>query len=170
VLKIKEDVMAFNRKLIDRFAAGADVPARAIKGLTRKELHTLPPGAPGLWTIHQIMVHLMDSHVVMGTRVKRIVAEDKPLITAYDESKWTANLHYETVDTAQACEMFRLNQRMIADLLKQLPDQAFNREGVHTERGLIKLGPMVQGYIEHLDHHMKFVRAKRKLLGKPLKA
>jgi len=144
------------------------VPKRAIKGLSRKELNTLPPGAPGLWTIQQIIAHLFDSHLVMGVRVKLIIAEDKPLITAYDETKWTANLFYEKLDAAQACELFRLNQLGIADLLRQLPDKAFNREGVHTERGLIKLGPMVKGYIDHLDHHMKFLRAKRKLLGKPL--
>jgi len=161
--------MAFNRKLIEQFAAGADVPKRAIKGLSKKDLNTLPPGAPGLWTIQQIVVHLMDSHLMMGTRVKRIVAEEKPLISAYDESKWTANLFYEKTDVAQACELFRLNQLMIADLFRQLPDKAFDREGVHTERGLIKLGQMVKGYIDHLDHHMKFLRAKRKLLGKPLK-
>jgi len=160
--------MALNRKFIEQFAAGSDVPKRAIQGLTRKELNTLAVGGPGLWTIQQIVVHLMDSHLMMGMRVKRIVAEDRPLITAYDETKWSANLHYEATDAGRACELFRLNQLMIADLLRALPDKAFSRVGVHTERGLVKLGPMVTGYIEHLDHHMKFVRAKRKLLGKPL--
>jgi len=161
--------MAFNRKLIEKFAAGADVPQRAIKGLTRKELNTLPPGAPGLWTIQQIIAHLFDSHLMMGVRVKLMVAEDKPLITAYDENKWATNLFYEKVDAAQVCELFRLNQLMIADLLRLLPDKAFKREGIHTERGLITIGPMVKGYSDHLDHHMKFLRAKRRLLGKPLK-
>jgi hypothetical protein len=38
---------------------------------------------------------------------------------------------------------------------------------VHNERGKLTLPQMVAGYIDHLEHHLRFLREKRKALGKP---
>jgi hypothetical protein len=54
--------------------------------------------------------------------------------------------------------------------LRRLPVEAFARKGNHSERGIETLEDLVVGYVEHLDHHMKFLREKRRLLGKPLAA
>jgi hypothetical protein len=32
----------------------------------------------------------------------------------------------------------------------------------------VTLASFVETYVEHLEHHMRFVREKRRLLGKPL--
>lgn len=157
-----------NRTLIDRFDADADVPARAIAGLSLLELLALP--VPGKWSIQQLIVHLMDSHVTAAWRMRRIIAEDNPLITAYDENAFVQRLAYDQTDAKAAVEIFRLTQRMTANLLRTLPDDAFERAGNHTERGRITLGELVPDYIRHLEHHMKFLREKRIALGKPLPA
>ncbi len=158
-----------DRTFIEDFAARADVPTRAIAGLTKQDLNAPPPaGSPGKWTIQQIIVHLMDSHLIAADRMKRIIAEDNPTIIGYDETAFVQHLHYDKVDTAMATEAFRLVHRMMADLLRQLPDAAFARFGTHNERGRLTLEQMVTGYTEHVDHHMTFVREKRRLMGKPL--
>ena len=38
-----------DRSLIERYAAGADVPARGIAGLTREEMNSFP--VPNTWSI-----------------------------------------------------------------------------------------------------------------------
>jgi hypothetical protein len=157
-----------DRKLIDDFAVCADVPARAIKGLTKAELNTLPPGALGSWTIQQIVVHLMDSHLIGSDRMKRIIAEENPTLIGYDETLFARNLHYDKIDAGLAAEAFRINQLLTAELLRHLPNEAFNRAGMHSERGRVTLGQLVSDYSGHVEHHMKFIRAKRTLLGKPL--
>ena len=155
-----------DRKLIDEFAARADVPARAIKGLTPKELNSHP--VPGTWSIQQIIVHLMDSHLIGSDRMKRMIAEDNPTIIAYDETQFSKNLHYDKLDAGMAAEAFRINQLLTAELLRHLPDAAFERAGMHSERGRITVGTLVKDYTGHVDHHMKFLRQKRTALGKPL--
>jgi len=157
-----------DRTLIDRFEADADVPARAIEGLTREEMLTFP--VPGTWSIQQLIVHLMDSHVTCMLRMRKIIAEDNPLLTAYDENAFVRRLQYEDTDAKAAAEIFRLTQRMMAGVLRKLPDSAFDRTGIHTERGKVTLGELVPDYIGHLEHHMKFLRAKRAAMGKPFAA
>lgn len=155
-----------DRTLIEKYAAGATVPAGAIGGLTPQELHAFP--VPNTWSIQQVILHLMDSDLIGSDRMKRVAAEENPSLLAYDETAFAKRLFYESLDAATACEIFRLNRLMTAAILRKLPDEAFARAGMHSERGRETLADLVEGYADHLDHHMKFVREKRKALGKPL--
>lgn len=153
-----------NRALIDQYEADATLPAQAIAGLTKEELNSFP--VPGTWSIQQVILHLMDSDLIGSDRMKRVIAEPNPTLLAYDETAFSKNLHYEMLDPAMACEVFRLNRLMTATLLRLLPETAFARTGNHTERGVESLEMLVQGYVDHLHHHLKFVREKRTRLGK----
>jgi hypothetical protein len=155
-----------DRTLIERYAAGAAVPAQAIAGLTEAELGARP--VPGAWTIRQIVMHLYDSDLIGSDRMKRVIAEDEPTLLAYDETRFADRLFYDKQDLKTACEVFRLNRLLTAALLRNLPDEAFARAGTHTERGRETLEDLVKDYADHLDHHVKFLREKRRLLGKPL--
>jgi len=154
-----------NRALIDQYEANASVPAKAIEGLSREELNLLP--VPGTWSIQQVIMHLLDSDLIGADRMKRVIAEQpNPTLLAYDETLFAKHLPYDKLDPKLACEIFRLNRQMMAQLLRCLPDEAFARAGNHTERGRETLDDLVRGYVDHVHHHMKFVREKRAKLGK----
>jgi hypothetical protein len=155
-----------DRSLIEKYAAGADVPARGISGLTREEMNSFP--VPNTWSIQQIIIHLMDSDLIGGDRMKRVIAEDNPLIISYNETRFAERLMYERVDPEAACDLFARHRRLTGDLLRALPEETFERTGVHNEKGKLTLAQFVKIYVEHLDHHMKFLYAKRRALGKPL--
>jgi hypothetical protein len=110
----------------------------------------------------------MDSDLIGSERMKRVSAMESPQLLAYDETAFTKNLHYDALDPAMACEVFRLNRLMTGALLRELPDATFARGGPHTEHGHVTLEWLVNDYIEHVDHHMKFIKEKRKVLGKPM--
>lgn len=154
-----------NRALIERYAAGADVPAQAITGLNQTELLAFP--VPGTWSIQQIILHLMDSDLIAADRMKRVAAEERPTLVGYSETAFATRLGYEHLSAKSAAEIFRLNRQLTAEILRRLPDESFQRKGLHTEHGEMTLEQLLTMYTDHLDHHMKFVREKRKLLGKP---
>src|SRR6516225_2714875 len=131
-----------NRSLIERYAAGAAVPGEAIRGLTTAELNAFP--IPGTWSIQQIVMHLMDSDLIGADRMKRIAAENMPQLIGYDETAFAKNLSYEKLDPVQACEVFRLNRLLTATVLRNLPDAAFARHGMHSERGRETLEELVE--------------------------
>lgn len=151
---------------IERYAAGASIPAQWIKGLSRDDLLAFP--VPGTWSIQQLVHHVLDSDLIASHRMKRILAEDTPLLISYDETAFVKMLNYERLDVALACDLFRLNRDLTAQILRAQPESAFQRCGVHNQNGKVTVAQMLDTYIHHLDHHAKFLREKRARLGKPL--
>lgn len=152
--------------IITQYEADADVPAKAIAGLSPEELDALP--IPGTWSIRQIIVHLWDSDLAATHRMRRIIAEDNPLLIAYDETAAAKNLFYQHEDLTRVCRLFDDNRRMTAAMLRRLPAEAFARPGVHNQRGKVLLGDLVHLYVEHIRGHMKHLLKKREMLGKPI--
>jgi hypothetical protein len=155
-----------DRKPIERYAAGATAVAKAIEGLSKSELTAQP--VAGTWSIQQIVFHLMESELIATDRMKRIIAMENPLLIGFDETAFGKHLLHGELDPRLACELVEKNRQLTAELLRRLPDEAFARTGVHNERGKISLLELLIGTADHLDHHLKFIRQKRDLLGKPL--
>jgi len=156
-----------NRDLIEKYAQGATLPAKAIAGLSRDQLNAFP--VPGTWSIQQIVLHLMDSDLIAADRMKRVAAETRPpTLIGYDETAFAKGLFYEQLDPRLACEVFEKNRLLTAEILRRLPDEAFQRTGNHNENGVMTLAQLVQTYVGHLEHHLTFIRQKRKLLGSPI--
>src|SRR5688500_8701797 len=44
------------------------------------------------WSVHEVIGHLADNEFVFGARVRFVAAEDRPLLPAYDEKLFLANL------------------------------------------------------------------------------
>ena len=158
--------MPFNRQLIDEYANGGEKLSLSIRGLTREDLLSFP--VPGTWSIQQIVIHMMDSDLIGADRMKRIIAEDNPALIGYDETKFSKNLFYEHQSAEKAVQILDMNRKMFAEVLRRLPDSAFDRKGQHNEKGEVTLGKMLKDYIGHLEHHLKFIHEKRKIMGKEM--
>ncbi|HVT87348.1 MAG TPA: DinB family protein [Tepidisphaeraceae bacterium] len=153
--------------VIEQYAGGGEKLRRAIAGLSEKELKAFP--VAGTWSIQQIVIHLTDSDAIWVSRMKQMIAEDRPLIMGYDESDWAAHLLCDYQSAADAVTLFDLNRIQFARVLKRLPESGFERKGIHSERGEISVGHSLKMMVEHVDHHLKFIYEKRAKLGKPLK-
>jgi len=151
-------------EMIEEYARGGGVLTQAIQGLTPADFAALP--VPGTWSIGQIVLHLMDSDLIASDRMKRMIAEDNPTLIGFNETLFAQKLHYDKLDPFLAAEIFAKNRQLTAVILRNLPESAFARVGTHNERGKITLGEMVGLYSWHLEHHLKFLRHKKQLLGK----
>ncbi len=158
--------MALDRSIIDDYSQGGQHLRDAIAGLSVDDLLAYP--VPGTWSIQEIVIHLQDSDLIGIDRMKRIAAEDNPLILGYNETKFIQTLRSDLQSAADAVTIFDLSRKQFARVLRALPDEAFERTGVHNEIGMIKLSVQVQKYQQHLLHHLKFLKDKRQRLGKPL--
>lgn len=155
-----------DKTLIERYESGADALHAVLAGLTDADLDAHP--VPGTWSIREIVLHLMDSDLIASYRMKRVIAMDEPTLQPYDETLFNQRLMYQRLDANRAAEVFRLNRLLTASMLRLLPEEAFRRTGMHEETGLHTLTDLIRIYADHLDHHLKFARNKRTMLGKPM--
>ncbi len=155
-----------NRELlntrIDTYAAGGKKLIDAYAGLARSQLLADP--IPGTWTLQQIAIHLLDSDLIASDRMKRIAAMDRPLLIGYDESAFSHLPGINELDAQDACRVFDVCRQMTATILRRLPDESFQRYGIHNESGKVTLAEMVDSYIKHLDGHLVHVARKRAML------
>jgi hypothetical protein len=154
-----------DQKLIDEFEQGGPKIREAVAGLSQQDLLWVPPadaaGELGRWSIQQVVIHLMDSDLVGIDRMKRIIAEDNPLLLAYNETRFAERLFYEQQSVQDAITIIDLVRRQFARVLRRLPPAAFQRSGVHNEVGKVTLQEQLSKYIQHLEHHLGFIRRKR---------
>jgi uncharacterized damage-inducible protein DinB len=155
-----------DRKLIEEYLACGARLRQAVAGLSPEEL-TARPG-PGNWSILELVIHLADSDSIAIDRMKRMLIEDNPPLLYADESAYVSKLASHEQSLEDALTLFEVGRRQFARVLRALPDEAFERRGVHNRRGVLTVGGMVRDYIEHVDQHLPFLTGKRTRLGKPL--
>lgn len=158
------------RDLIDQYEAGPDKVAQAIRGLTREDLLCVPDPAAnvGRWSIQQVVVHLADAEFAFADRVRRIIAQDDPVLLAWDENWFVQNLFYDQQSAEDAAELVRLTRRQTARILRAAPPAALTRTGRHSERGPQSVTDVLNYAVTHLDHHVKFIHDKRAHMGKEM--
>jgi hypothetical protein len=153
---------------LERFRRGPELLARVLTGAAGEEIDFA--SAPDKWTIRQIMAHLADAELVGAHRLRLVIAEENPTLTAFDQNAWTRNLGYASRKPTQSLETFRRLRAENYELLKGLPEIAFERTGSHTENGPMTLRRLLEGYAGHAESHarqLQTIRAEyKKLKGK----
>ena len=118
--------------------------------------------------MQEVVLHLMDSDLVGSDRMKRVIAEPSrlcsPTTRTCGSSTWATTGRTSTT----ACEVFRLNRKMTAAILRRYRTRRSRGRATTPNGGSNRSTMLVQGYIDHLHHHLKFVREKRAKLGKPM--
>jgi uncharacterized damage-inducible protein DinB len=149
-------------ELIDRYEKQGEILAATVGGLTRSQLLSHP--VPGTWSIQQITVHLADCEQVFSDRIKRVIAEDKPPLLAFDENKWMASLAVDSRPAEESARLLSLTRRQLVTILRQLPPEAASRVGIHSEQGVLSLADLLRKACDHFDHHLKFLIDKKHLV------
>jgi hypothetical protein len=133
--------------------------AAAMTGAAGAELDYVP--APGKWSVRQILCHMADADIVAAARFRRVVAEETPPLSSYDQDAWGRNLDYTHRKTAPAMETFRQIRAWTHELLASIPESAFQRKGIHSERGEMTLLDLLAIYARHAEKHAEQMRAVR---------
>ena len=63
---------------VDEYLAGSSAVRRAVAGMSREQVLARP--VPGRWSTLEVVCHLADSEAIYADRMKRVLAEDRPLL------------------------------------------------------------------------------------------
>jgi DinB family protein len=144
---------------VEVMATTPDALRKLIEGLTERQLATKP--APGKWSMKEIVAHLLDGEVVLGARYRMVAAGDKPPLTAYDQDAFVDKLGSLRARTADLVDDFAMARAVNLGLLERLPADAWDRVGLHAERGEESIRSMVTMYAGHDRHHLSQIETIR---------
>jgi hypothetical protein len=125
----------------------------------------LPPAdlarsyAPGKWTGVQLLIHIADTESSFLDRLRRALAEQKPLLLALDPDRWTARLGrpFRILGTAET--LFSASRAAYIELLTSVTSEEWTRTAVHTEYGLFTVRQIAEKAVWHANHHLSQVEA-----------
>jgi hypothetical protein len=147
---------------VDSYLAGSANLRDAVAGMSRD--HAVARPIPGRWSVLEVVYHLADMDANIAHRLKRVLSEDRPTFERVQPDLMLAALAYQARDIEEELAFFDLGRRQIARLLKASPPEAWERVGIVGDRGDKTVGQMVNGAIEHVAHHLKFIVEKRRAL------
>lgn len=145
--------------LIQSYLSGPKQLRDAIAGMTKEQIDAAP--VPGKWSTRQIICHLSDFEPVYADRMKRVIAEDNPPLRGGDPDVFAAKLAYEARDIEEELTLIEAVRKHTARILKTLPEEAFERTGIHSADGPLTLETLLKRITGHIPHHVKFIKEKR---------
>jgi hypothetical protein len=149
--------------LVDNYLAGVGLLREAVAGMSREQLIARP--IQGKWSTLEVVCHLADFDPILADRMKRIIALDKPPLIGADENKFAATLAYGNRDVEEELGIIAATRSQMAKILRKQDNAVLSRVGVHNERGELTLEKMLTTTINHIPHHVKFIKEKRQALG-----
>jgi len=146
----------------DPLEVAAEMPSaleRAVAGVDEERLRR--PERPGKWSVHEVIAHLADSELVFGYRLRRVLADDRPKLTGYDQDAWAERLSYRESRLEDSLALFTALRAGNLRLLRAATPEQLQRAGLHSERGEETVAHMLKLFAAHdLVHRRQIERIK----------
>jgi hypothetical protein len=143
-------------ELIARYREGPDVVDRTVAGLSDADLDHRP--SDGGWSPREVVNHLGDSEMISAFRLRKLLAEDSPIIQGYDEEEFARRLHYDDRPVGPSLAALRAARETTATILERLSEDDWNRTGTHTESGPYSVMTWLEIYAAHAHDHAEQIR------------
>ncbi|HEY8840431.1 MAG TPA: DinB family protein [Candidatus Dormibacteraeota bacterium] len=145
------------KALIRRYRDGHRAIVEALDGLRDDELDR---SASNEWTPRMIAHHLADSEMTSAIRLRRLIAENNPVIKGYDEMEFAKKLTSDR-PIEPSIEAMRWARESTAQILERLTEEEWQRAGTHSERGPYSVEDWLTTYANHGHDHAKQIERSR---------
>ena len=150
-------------QLIAEYLAGPQKLRAAVTGMTAEQMDAKP--IPGKWSTKQVICHIADFEPVYADRMKRVIAENEPRLMSGDPDLFAARLAYDQRDVEVELDFIEATRKHMGAILRSLVESDFQRQGNHSEDGMITLETLLTRITNHIPHHLKFIEEKRAALA-----
>jgi uncharacterized damage-inducible protein DinB len=114
---------------------------------------------PGKWSISEIVAHLADTELAAGFRFRAVAGgEDGVPLAGYDQNLWAEAGNYRGAKISASLKTFLAIREANLRYLNGLPESAWNKYGLHSERGRETLRDLVLLVAGHDLNHIGQVK------------
>ncbi|HKV89368.1 MAG TPA: DinB family protein [Candidatus Dormibacteraeota bacterium] len=144
-------------RLVRQYRDGYRAVVESLSDLTDEELDRSQSGE---WTPRQVAHHLADSEMMSAIRIRRLLAEEKPVIEGYDEKAFAEKLTSDR-PIAPSLEAMRWARETCSQLLERMGDEDWKIMGTHTESGPYGTEDWLRIYAAHAHDHAQQIKRSR---------
>lgn len=148
-------------QLVEQYKQGYPRILKELEGLTEEQLLFKP--SEKSWSIREIIIHVSDAELVHIHRMKAVLSEDNPILTAFDQDLWTTRLNSQYVDHQLYLQLFKSMRESFLPILHHLTEQDYLRIGTHNQAGQFTFKEILEHSIEHVDTHIRQIRRIKNL-------
>ena len=112
----------------------------------------------GKWTVKQILIHLADAEAVLMERIKKIIAEPRQVIFAFNQDLWNEHLDYLNFPLHLSEDLFQACRHINRFLVSQHYEIHSAKEFVHSETGVRTLRMEMEKVAIHNAHHLAQIK------------
>jgi hypothetical protein len=112
----------------------------------------------GGWTGKEVLIHIKDSETVSYDRLRRIIAEEKPMLWFFEQALWQKNLHYMKQDIALAKNVFMTTRDSFIETVEMHLAKNAEKEGIHSRRGLMSMARLIEHHLWHIELHINHLK------------
>ena len=113
---------------------------------------------PEGWTIRQVVLHCIDSHMNSIIRFKLALTEDNPVIRPYREDQWALLNDTQSYPIEEACTLLKSLHSRWVYLLEQMTEEDYQRSFIHPENNAeVRLIENLGIYAWHCEHHLQHI-------------
>jgi hypothetical protein len=126
--------------------------ARLLRGVAPAKLRKRP--APAKWSVQEIVLHMADTEIVAGFRIRMILGKPGTPLAGFDQDDWVVAGNYSKRNVGTALAQFTALRAANLALLKTLSPDQWKHSGVHAERGEESVETIVRMMAGHDVNHM----------------
>jgi uncharacterized damage-inducible protein DinB len=115
--------------------------------------------APGKWTIKQVLGHMTDTERIFAYRAHHIARRDAAALPGFEQDDYVAAGAFNERTLSSLIDEFRIVRQSTIALLRNLPQQAWLRQGMANKYSVTVRGVAFLA-AGHELHHVKILREK----------
>lgn len=141
-------------------------PARLARALRRvpRRLVARRPGR-GEWAVAEVLSHLADAEIALAFRIRKIAAEPRQVLVAWDQDRWADGGGYRRTPPGEALATFVALRRSNLAYVGRLRAAQKAQHGRHPEYGRLTIPQLLRHWAEHDLNHLAQIRAAHRRLS-----
>jgi uncharacterized damage-inducible protein DinB len=137
--------------------------AALFRGASDENIRRKP--APDQWSMLEILCHLRDVEFLFVERYGKIANHDRPQLRMINNDELAAKLKYNEDNAVTVLREFQSLRAQTVLVLSALPQQGWDRVGLHPKRGEFSIAANAVMHVTHDANHLGRLHALREQTG-----
>lgn len=137
---------------IEAFVNTHDQLLAAVAGLSEDQLQWKQ--APHIWSVQEVLSHLVDHSIVISFRIRDILAGTTVQLPAFNQDAWVSGQYSNEGRAGDMLEAFRALLHYNSLLLCRLSAADAAKTGINVKGETVSVSDIVSGFTRHVQNHL----------------